>query len=80
MVASPASGVEQNPSSDDPADGAAAVQLLLHLHGLTPSDAECGYLAAQYASVRAGVQRLYDVPGTRYAAVPLVFDPRHGER
>ncbi|MDF0528962.1 hypothetical protein P0W64_11195 [Tsukamurella sp. 8F] len=57
-------------------DDRTIVEALLQMHGLTPPSAEVDLLVAAYAPSRARVERLYAMPGVRYAEPAVTFDPR----
>ncbi len=49
------------------------VRPMLAAAGLSPSAEEVAMIGAGYPDFRAGVDALYDVPGTRYADPALRF-------
>jgi hypothetical protein len=48
--------------------------------GLTPNESELAAFVAAYAEVRSFLDALYTLPGVRYEAPALTFDPRKAYR
>ena len=60
----------------DPIDDRTTVLALLQMSGLRPVDDEVDQMVEAYARIRAMVQVIYAMPGTRYEEPAVTFDPR----
>jgi hypothetical protein len=56
-----------------PEDPETTVRTLLDAAGLRPSQEELATLVAAYPEYKAGIESLYAIPETRYAAPGLIF-------
>jgi hypothetical protein len=56
-----------------PEDTDHTVRTLIAAAGLSPSEEEMAILIAGYPAFKEGIEALYAVPETRYAAPALVF-------
>lgn len=69
---------EEQLMSTSEAAAVAAVRALFIAAGLPASDAEIAGIATGYPGMRAGIDALYSVPGSRYADPALRFHPDVG--
>lgn len=63
---------------NDKIDDRTIVLALLQQHGISPTPEEIDIMVKSYELTRAGVNSLYSVPGVRYEAPAITFDPRLG--